>query len=158
MIAPVWENDEGSQHLYQSWAGSGDRTGAPVGMRLAENVADLDLAVAPFTANRREASRVSQAQLHTRLGKADGAILTDWLERAEGRGIDDAIDLSVRPWNIDGACVIVGIFERNQPEASWLIVQCSAGWMLADCADGSVSEVSVALSDILALIGDDPRG
>jgi hypothetical protein len=124
-------------------------------MSLAGTVGDFNVAVARFTANRREASRVSQAGSFTRLDKADAQILADWLERAEARGIDAAIDLSVRPWNIAGVRFIVGIFEKDRSEASWLIVRCSAGWMLARCSDGFVSDVSVALSDTLALIGDD---
>jgi hypothetical protein len=161
MIAPVWkvEADERSQHLcqhlgyqhraYQHWD--------PVGMSFAHTVDDFDVAVARFTANRREASRVSQAGSFIGLDRADGQILLAWLEQAEMRGIDAAIDLSVRPWNIAGVAGVVGIFERNRSKASWLIVRCPAGWMLADCADGAISDVSAALSDILALIGDELR-
>jgi hypothetical protein len=36
-------------------------------------------------------------------------------------------------------------------------VRSPAGWMLARCADGSISDVSAALTDILALIGDELR-
>jgi hypothetical protein len=118
---------------------------------------DLDLAVAPFTVNRREDSQVLQADIFARLEASDGTILAHWLENALRHGIDAAIDLSVRPWNIAGNPIIVGIFEKNRAEASWLIVHCSDGWMLANCSDGSVSPVSAALSDILALIGDAQR-
>jgi hypothetical protein len=155
MIAPVWktEADEGSQGpcRYEPY-----RHG--FGMGLAGNVDDFDVAVARFTVNRREASRVSQAHLCTRLDAADGRILSDWLEQAETRGIDAAIDLSLRPWNIAGVRIVVGIFERDRSQASWLIVGCPGGWLLAGCDNGFVSDVSVALSDILALIGDDVRG
>jgi hypothetical protein len=156
MIAPVWkaEADVGPQSpcRQQPYQHCDD-----FGMRLAGNVDDFDLAVARFTVDRREASRVSQAHLCTRLNGADGRVLSDWLEQAEARGIDAAIDLSVRPWNIAGIRIIVGIFERDRSEASWLIVGCPAGWLLAGCASGFVSDVSAALCDILALISDDVR-
>jgi hypothetical protein len=134
-------------------------------MSLADGVdADgVDVAVARFTVNRREAFRVSQARpfmglAFMGLDKADGQILSDWLEQAEARGIDAAIDLSVRPWHIASAPIIVGIFEKNRSKASWLLVRCPAGWMLAGCSNGSISDVSSRLTDILALIGDEPRG
>jgi hypothetical protein len=153
MIAPVWkvEADEGSQQLCQQWACLGRDH---VGMRLADKAGDFDVAVARFTVNRREASRVSQACSFTELESADGQILSDWLEQARARGIDTAIDMSVRPWNVVGVRIVVGIFERDRLEATWLIVHCPAGWMLAGCSDGSISEVLAALSDVLALIGD----
>jgi hypothetical protein len=147
------EADELSQHLCQQpeqpgWGG--------IGMRLAGVVADFDVAVGHFTVNRHEASRVSQIRLFTGLDRVDRKVLSDWLQRAEVRGIDTAIDLSVRPWNIAGIPVIVGIFEKNRSQATWLIIHCIDGWVLARCGDGSVSDVSGALSDILALIGDGP--
>jgi hypothetical protein len=126
-------------------------------MSLASSVNDFDVAVARFTVNRREASRVSQERSFMGLEWADGQILSDWLEQAEARDIDAAIDLSLRPWHIAGVPVIVGIFERNRSEASWLIVRSPAGWMLAGCSDGSISDVSTALTDVLALIGDEFR-
>jgi hypothetical protein len=157
MIAPVWkvEADERSQHLCQHWA---CQDWDHVGMTLADKAGDFDVAAARFTANRREASRVSQTRSFMGLDGADGQILSDWLEQAQTRGIDTAIDLSVRPWNVAGVQIIVGIFERDRSKASWLIVHCPAGWMLAGCSDGSISEVLAALSDVLALIGDQLPG
>jgi hypothetical protein len=129
----------------------------------ADRVAGFDVAVARFTVNRRGASRVSQAGLFmglafSGLDSADGQILSDWLKQAEACGINAAVDLSVRPWHVAGAPVIVGIFEKNRSKASWLVVRCTAGWMLVGCSDGSISEVSAMLTDILALIGDEPPG
>jgi hypothetical protein len=63
-------------------------------MSLAGTVGDFNVAVARFTANRREASRVSQAGSFTRLDKADAQILADWLERAEARGVGGALDFA----------------------------------------------------------------
>jgi hypothetical protein len=115
------------------------------------------LAIAHFTANRREASRVSQAHLFTRLEASDRNVLAHWLEDARRHGVDAVIDLTVRPWNIACTPIIVGIFEKNRAEASWLIVHCPDGWMLANCTDGSILGVCAALLDILALIEDAPR-
>ncbi|MDR3534252.1 MAG: hypothetical protein P4L90_27265 [Rhodopila sp.] len=101
-----------------------------------------------------EASWVLQAGTFTGLSAADRQILSDWLDRADAGRIDTVMDLAVRPWNIAGAQVIVGVFEKGRQRASWLIVRHHAGWMLARCADGSVSDVSIALPDILALIDE----
>ncbi len=37
-----------------------------------------------------------------------------WLDDAGTRGIDAAMDLSVRPWGIAGAGAIVGVFEAGR--------------------------------------------
>ena len=97
--------------------------------------------------------RVSHTGLFPGLGRADGRILLDWLERAEAIGIDAAVDLTARPWNIGGIGLILGVFEKHRREASWLVLRCDAGWVLAGCADGSVSTASVALLDALERIG-----
>jgi hypothetical protein len=144
MIAPVQkvEADEGSQLPCQ--------LPATVGMTLAVN------ANVRFNANRREASRVSQAGPFTGFDAAESQSLVDWLATAKARGIDAVIDLAPRPWNVAGVQAIAGVFKRNLPLASWLIVRCDAGWLLTR-PDGSVSDVSPVLSDILAQIGNDRR-
>ena len=89
------------------------------------------------------------------LDAADRKVLADWLVRANERGIDRAIDLSVRPWNVAGHPVVVGVFETDKPLASWLAVRLGIDWTLARCADGFVSDASASLLEILDLIDAD---
>jgi hypothetical protein len=67
------------------------------------------------------------------------------------------MDLSVRPWGVNGAGVIIGVFDAGEDRASWLIVGHSAGWTLARCGDGFISDVMISLPAALALI-DTGRG
>ena len=96
-----------------------------------------------------------------RVGTIDGLdsaghrILSAWLDKAAG--IDTVLDLGVRPWNIAAANVILGVFETNRDQASWLIVRYGPGWTLARCSDGFISDVSASLQDILRLIDADLR-
>ncbi len=99
-----------------------------------------------------EASWVSRVEKITGFDADDRQVLSDWLTRARADGIDKAIDLAGRPWRIDGPRAIVGVFEKAKDQASWLIVRDSSGWVLISCEDGFVSDVSAALSDVLALI------
>ncbi len=54
-------------------------------------------------------------------------MLSDWLDHAGARGIDAAMDLSVRPWGVAGAGAIVGVFEAGKEKASWLLLRHWAG-------------------------------
>lgn len=109
-----------------------------------------------FYADRGEETRVSQAKIFTGLDIADQQALSDWLDGAVG--IDAVKDLTVRPWNIAGPRAILGVFETDQDQASWLIVRHGSGWTLARRADGLVSDVLELLADILGLIDEQRRG
>ncbi len=89
----------------------------------------------------------------TGLDRAERQALSEWLDTAAG--IDTAMDLGVRPWNIPGATAIIGVFETGSDQASWLVVRCDQGWMLARRTDGYISDVFASLQDILDLI-DEP--
>jgi hypothetical protein len=86
------------------------------------------------------------------LDEADRQMLSGWLTHARARGIDAVMDLSVRPWGVSGAGVIVGVFNAGEDRASWLIVGHGTGWTLARCGDGFVSDVMTSLPAVLALI------
>jgi hypothetical protein len=62
------------------------------------------------------------------------------------------MDLSIRPWGVNGAGVIIGIFDTGEDRASWLIVGHNTGWTLARCGDGFISDVMTSLPAVLALI------
>jgi hypothetical protein len=100
---------------------------------------------------RGESSRVVQAAKLTGLEAADHRVLADWLDSAEG-AFDTVVDRAARRWRIDGARAIIGVFERGKPHASWLMVRGHAGWVVARCEDGFISDVSTALPEILELI------
>jgi hypothetical protein len=95
---------------------------------------------------------VPRAQTYAGLDEADRQALSDWLDCAGARGIDAAIDLSVRPWGVAGAGAIVGVFEAGKEKASWLLLRQDMGWTLVRCADGFVSDAMISLPAILALI------
>ncbi|HBK06620.1 MAG TPA: hypothetical protein DDZ81_12255 [Acetobacteraceae bacterium] len=77
-------------------------------------------------------------------------LLADWLSRT--LHVDAVIDFSDRPWNIDGAGPVFGVFRKCNENASWLIVRSGTEWGLASCDDGSVSQASMSLTDVLASI------
>ena len=105
-----------------------------------------------FTAGRGKETWVPAARTFAGLDDADRRILAGWLDRAGARGIEVALDLSMRPWNIAGVQAIVGVFEAGRNSASWLLVRSSAGWMMARCDDGFVSDEMISLPAVLALI------
>jgi hypothetical protein len=108
-----------------------------------------------FTAGRAEETWVPRARTNAGLDDSDRQVLADWLDDAGTRGIDAAMDLSVRPWGVAGAGAIVGVFEAGKEKASWLVLRHRAGWTLARCADGFVSDALISLPAILALIDAD---
>ena len=109
-----------------------------------------------FNADGGEATWVLRAGRLTGLDTADRQALSDWLDSASG--IDTVTDLAARPWNIEGATGIFGIFETGNGQASWLIVCNQSGWTLARCSDGLVSDVIESLRDVLALVDEQRRG
>jgi hypothetical protein len=103
-----------------------------------------------FNAGQAEATWVLPTGSFTGLDTVDRQALSDWLDATTG--IDTVMDLTARPWNVAGAGVILGVFETDKQQASWLIVRYSDGWTLARCADGFVSDVSNNLPDLLRMI------
>ena len=108
-----------------------------------------------FTNGGTEESWVPGVPTFAGLEEADSKVLSDWLKRAGVRGIDAALDLSVRPWGVSGAGAIIGVFDAGDDRASWLIVGHGSGWTLARCADSFVSDVMTSLPAVLALIDAD---
>jgi hypothetical protein len=108
-----------------------------------------------FNAGGGEAIWVVRARSFTGLDTFDRQALSDWLDNANG--IDTVMDLAERPWNIPGASIILGVFECDKDQASWLIVRYGSGWTLARCADGFISDVLESLPDILGLLDEQRR-
>jgi hypothetical protein len=114
-----------------------------------------------FNAGWGEATWVLQAGTFTGLDTADRQVLSGWLDAASG--IDTVLDLATRPWNIAGASAILGVFETDQDQASWLIVRHGSRWTVAREADGFVSDELDSLQEILGLLDElrrdvaDPR-
>ncbi|HEY1413993.1 MAG TPA: hypothetical protein VGF36_17740 [Rhodopila sp.] len=105
-----------------------------------------------FTAGRSEETWVPGTGTFTGLDDADQQVLSDWLDQAGARGIDAALDFSVRPWGVTGTGAIVGVFEAGEHHASWLLVRRGSGWVLARRRDGFVSDEMSSLPAVLALI------
>jgi hypothetical protein len=143
MIEPVWQTEA------EEGPGSPWRSSGPVSVAFA---AGSDLR---FNSGRAKETWVPPAGTFAGLDIADRQVLSDWLDHAGG--IDNVIDLAVRPWNIPGVAAVLGVFETGKNQASWLIVRYGPGWTLARCMDSSVSDISDSLPDILYLI-DEQRG
>lgn len=105
-----------------------------------------------FNAGPPEETLVLPTAIFPQLDIADRSVLLDWLDHAEEHGIDTVMDLAVRPWNIVGVDVVIGVFEIGKSQASWLVVRHGSGWALARCDDGFVSDVAASLAGILAMI------
>lgn len=84
------------------------------------------------------------------LGFNEQAILSEWLSRT--LHVDAVVDFSDRPWNIDLAGPIFGVFREGSKQASWLIIRSGTDWGLADCEDRSVSRTRMSLTDVLTSI------
>jgi len=108
-----------------------------------------------FNAGHDEATWVLLAGTFKGLNRVDRQTLSDWLDGASG--IDTVVDLTERHWNIDGPQAILGVFESDEEQASWLIVGDGAGWTLVRCIDGFISNVLTAFPDILDLIDEQRR-
>jgi hypothetical protein len=85
------------------------------------------------------------------LAAADRAALARWLSGPAAGRVEAAIDLTPRPWNVQGAHAVIGLFEPGRQAASWLVVNSRSGWMVADCATGHVRGVGRTLAQALAL-------
>ena len=109
-----------------------------------------------INADEGEASLALPAGTFIGLDIADRHVLSDWLDRTAG--IDSIMDFSVRPWNVAGARGIFGVFEAGKEKATWLIVRDARGWMLLDCRDSFISDLTMGLVDILGLIDEQRRG
>jgi hypothetical protein len=127
----------------------GVTAGAPARARLA--AADRF-----FNPDRGEAFRMLLAGTFSGLDCVSRASLAAWL--AGAGGIDTVLDLSQRPWNVADAAAIIGVFERGNASASWLIVRHRSLWTLVRCGDAAVCETCATLGDILRLIDDALRG
>jgi hypothetical protein len=86
------------------------------------------------------------------LDSASRDVLTDWLARAGTGPIDTVIDLSLRRWNVAGPRSIIGVFEKGNDSASWLIIGYGSWWILARCGDGHLSDPRASLAETLSLI------
>jgi hypothetical protein len=147
-----------------------DLSGTPValiGTGFMPNRMDLgDNTAVRVTTGRNKETRVPEADIFPAdtapeadtfndLDVTERKVLSEWVVRVSAKGIDAVKDLSVRPWNVAGAKVIVGVYETNKAAASWLVVRDGENWALARCADGFVSDGSASLPDILTqIVGD----
>ena len=87
----------------------------------------------------------------------DRHTLLAWLKRAGPLGIDAVIDLTARPWTLIGTPIVLGVFERCNDHAIWLIVE-SGGWLAVRCRDGFIPPTSKSLMHVLGHIETNIRG
>jgi hypothetical protein len=86
------------------------------------------------------------------LSANERSCLQEWQEAALAIGVDAVEDLLQRPWPGPIAETIIGIFRRDDDQASWLIVGQDGEWVVASCASGGVSHPFGSLADALSLI------
>lgn len=91
-----------------------------------------------------------------RLDPADGAVLATWLRRMRPAGIDAAIDLSARRWDVPGALTVIGVFRLREARARWLLVSHEQGWLLLRPDNGFAATAPRALKDVLTFIAACP--
>jgi hypothetical protein len=99
-----------------------------------------------------EVSAMPPAGRFEGLEDTDRQVLERWLAGVSHLGIDAAIDLSSRPWNLPASCVIIGVFKRGAKVASWLLVGDGLGWTLVNCATNDIAGAADTLASALALI------
>ena len=87
----------------------------------------------------------------------DRHTLLAWLKRAGPLGIDAVIDLTARPWTLIGTPIVLGVFERCNDHATWLIIE-SGGWLAVRCRDGFIPSTSTSLRHVLGHIETNIRG
>jgi hypothetical protein len=78
--------------------------------------------------------------------------LLRWCGAAEAIGIDAVEDMKLRRWPCPTAEVVVGVFRRGDELASWLVIGHGAQWVIACCADGTISPAVGSLAEALSLI------
>jgi hypothetical protein len=67
------------------------------------------------------------------------AHLTNWSRAALASGIDGVEDMMARPWPCPTADAIIGVFRFGEELASFLVIGQDGAWVVANCADGTVS-------------------
>jgi hypothetical protein len=92
------------------------------------------------------------------LSPGERAYLLDWRRAAKAFGIDAVEDMIERPWPCPVADVILGIFRSGDEQASWLVIGHNGQWVVACCAEGTVSPTVGSLADALSLVQPLPRG
>ena len=83
--------------------------------------------------------------------------LQEWQEAALAVGVDAVEDLVQRAWPCPVADAIIGIFQRDDDQARWLIVGQGGQWVVAYCATGVVFAPVGSLVEALSLICAVPR-
>jgi hypothetical protein len=88
---------------------------------------------------------------HSGLLAAERALLGDWVPPP---WVDAVIDLSARPWRVEGARAVLGIFAFGQDRAGWLVIGGAGGWAMTRCSAGYTAKVGLAdsLAGALAAI------
>jgi hypothetical protein len=100
---------------------------------------------------------VFETQFFAGLDRTDRQVLDTWFRAARCKGIDTMIDLADRPWGAAGLEVVIGVFRRGEPAASWLLIRYQHRWVVVTVPGAQVSAVLDTLPDALRLIdGDTP--
>jgi hypothetical protein len=86
----------------------------------------------------------------------DRQVLMNWLAIARTSGVEAVADFTPRPWHLAGLDVVIGIFEKDQPAASWLLVRYQSRWVVATIRNDRISDVCSTLTEALSLIGWEP--
>jgi hypothetical protein len=99
-----------------------------------------------------QATPSDTTQTFSRLSPVDRQYLDEWLHDARTNGIDSVEDLTSRPWPSAVAGTVIGVFQTGAESASWLVICHNGAWVVACCAEGTVSPTRHSLADALAVI------
>src|ERR1700722_19528009 len=100
---------------------------------------DFDVAIQRFESIRPIPTRSMPTLAFSALSANERSCLQEWQDAALAIGVDAVEDLLQRPWPGSIAEAIIGIFKRDDDEASWLIVGQDGQWVVASCASGGIS-------------------
>ena len=88
----------------------------------------------------------------SRLSRVDRQCLDEWLHDARTTGIDSVEDPTSRPWPHPVTGTVIGVFQTGSQSASWLVIGHNGAWVVARCAEGTVSRTCGSLANALAVI------
>src|ERR1700692_3664143 len=107
---------------------------------------DFDVAIP-----RIESIRSMPTLAFSALSANERRCLQEWQDAALAVGVDSVEDLLQRPWPCAIAETIIGVFKRDDDQASWLIVGQGGQWVVACRASGGVSRALWSLTEALSL-------
>ena len=84
--------------------------------------------------------------------------LREWHAAARTIGIDGIEDLASRPWPCTIEGTVIGVYRAGSESAGWLVIGHDAAWVVAQCAEGTISDPFHSLAEALASVYPGRKG